>query len=354
VGNVTFPDMTDTRPRVILAGGGVAAGFWSEPLRRRTDVVALVEADGVRARAAIDRLRLDCPGFTSLADALEAAPAEVVVNATPVEHHREITEAALEAGCHVLTEKPLAPTFQDALALVEAARLSRRTLAVMQNRRHHPAIRRLRRGVVDGTLGATVELSADMWMAPRHPAGHPLERQRHPLLLDMAVHTFDQARYISGLDAVRVVCHELAPPHSWHAGAAAAIATFEMQDGVVFSYRGNWISEGFRTSYDASWRVSGATGTALWDSFGAPECEVAVGPVPERGFRDVERTAWPVPGPLDATGHAAAIDDLLDALVAGRTPDTAAAANLGTLAMVFAAIRSAEERRPVELAEITG
>jgi predicted dehydrogenase len=346
--------MTDTRPRVILAGGGVAAGFWSEPLKRRADVVALVEADGERARAAIDRLELDCPGFASLDDALAAAPADIVVNATPVEYHREIDEAALEAGCHVLTEKPLAPTFEDAVALVEASRRAGRTLAVMQNRRYQPAIRRLRQGVADGTIGAAVALSADMWMAPRHPAGHPLERQRHPLLLDMAVHTFDQARYISGVDAIRVVCHELTPPHSWHAGAAAAIATFEMQDGVAFSYRGDWISEGFRTSYDAAWRVSGAGGTAMWDSFGAPACEVAIGPVPERGFREVKRTRWPIPEPLDNTGHAAAIDDLLDALAAGRTPDTAAAANLGTLAMVFAAIRSAEERRPVELAEIAG
>ena len=346
--------MSDTRSRVILVGGGVAGGFWSEPLRRRTDVVALVEADGERARAAIDRLGLDCPGFASLEEALAAAPADVVVNATPVEHHREIDEAALAAGCHVLTEKPLAPTFEDALALVEAAHRFGRTLAVMQNRRYHPAIRRLREAVADGTIGATAALTADMWMAPRHPAGHPLERQRHPLLLDMAVHTFDQARFVSGLDALRVDCHELAPPHAWHNGAAAAIATFEMQDGVVFSYRGSWISDGFRTSYDAAWRVSGARGTAVWDSFGAPAAEVVMGRVPERGFRDVERITWPVPEPLDNTGHAAAIDDLFDALESGRTPDTDAAANLGTLAMVFAAIRSAEERRTVELAEIAG
>ncbi len=354
MGNVTVSDMTDTRSRVILVGGGVAAGFWNEPLRRRADVVALVEADRELARAAIDRLGFDCPGFASLDEALATAPADVVVNATPVEYHREIDEAALAAGCHVLTEKPLAPTFADAVALVEAARRSGRTLAVMQNRRHHPAIRRLRQAVADGTIGATVALSADMWMAPRHSPGHPLERQRHPLLLDMAVHTFDQARFLSGLNAVRVDCHELTPSHSWHTGPAAAIATFEMQDGVVFSYRGSWIADGFRTSYDAAWRVSGADGTAVWDSFGAPACEVAVGPAPERGFRDVERTTWPVPEPLDATGHAAAIDDLFDALEARRTPETEAGANLGTLAMVFAAIRSAEEQRPVELAEIAG
>src|SRR4029453_12095008 len=89
---------------------------------------------------------------------------------------------------------------------------------------------------------------------------------------------------------------------------AAAIATFELDDGAVFSYRGNWISAGFPTSYDSAWRISGADGTAVWDSFGAPACG----------------------------------------------PKAEGAENLGTLAMVFAAIRSAEERRAVALREIVG
>jgi predicted dehydrogenase len=81
---------------------------------------------------------------------------------------------------------------------------------------------------------------------------------------------------------------------------------------------------------------------------------VAVGPAPEQGMGEVRRTTWEVPEPPDRTGHAAALDELLDALEAGRPSETDAADNLGTLAMVFAAIRSAEERRAVELAEIVG
>jgi predicted dehydrogenase len=354
MGNVTFLAMADMRMRAIVAGAGIATGFWMEPLRRRADVVALVEADDERVRAGLARFGLECPGFTSLEEALSAVAADVFVNATPAEHHRRLTEAALEAGCHVLTEKPMAATFEDAVALVDAARRTGRTLAVMQNRRYHPAIRRLRQGVADGEIGEPMALAADMSMAPRHAPGHPLEAQRHPLLLDMAVHTFDQARFLTGAEAVRVVCHEFTAPHSWYLGPAAAIATFELEGGIVFSYRGNWISEGFRTSYDAAWRISGARGTAVWDSFGAPACEVAVGPSPERGMGKVRRATWEVPEPRDATGHAACVDALLDALEADRRPETDGAENLGTLAMVFAAIRSAEERRAVALEEIVG
>jgi predicted dehydrogenase len=337
--------------RATVVGAGAVAGFWMAPLKRRADVVALVETDDDRARDALARFELGCPGFSSVDEALASIPADVVVNLTPPEHHRRVTEQALAAGCHVLTEKPMAATFEDAVAMVEAAQSADRTLAVMQNRRHHPAIRRLRRGIADGEIGRLMALSADMSMAPRHVAGH-LPDHPHPLLLDMAVHTFDQARFLSGAEARRVVCHEFSAPHSWYSGAAAAIATFELEDDVVFSYRGNWIAAGFPTSYDAAWRISGAAGTALWDSFGAPACEVAVGPPPERGAADVTHTTWDVPEPRDRTGHAAAVDDLFDSLEAGRAPETEGAENLGTLAMVFAAIRSAEERRAVDVEEV--
>jgi predicted dehydrogenase len=339
--------------RAVVVGAGIVAGFWMAPLRRRADVVALVEIDDDHARDALARFELDCPGFASVDAALSAVPADVVINLTPPEHHRRVAEQALEAGCHVLTEKPMAASFEDAVAMVDAARRANRTFAVMQNRRHHPAIRRLRQGVVDGAVGPLMALSADMSMAPRHAAGH-LPDHPHPLLLDMAVHTFDQARFISGAEATRVVCHEFTAPHSWYSGAAAAIATFELEGGILFSYRGNWIAPGFATSYDSAWRVSGADGTAVWDSFGAPGCEVAVGPPPERGAADVQRTTWEVPAPRDRTGHAAAVDDLFDALESGRAPETEGAENLGTLAMVFAAIRSAEERRAVDVREVVG
>jgi predicted dehydrogenase len=345
--------MANTKMRAVVVGAGIVAGFWMAPLRRRADVVALVEIDDEHVRDARARFELDCPGFSSLDEALSSVPADVVINLTPPEHHRRVAEQALDAGCHVLTEKPMAATFEDAAAMVAAARRAGRTLAVMQNRRHHPAIRRLRQGVVDGEIGRPMALLADMSMAPRHAAGH-LPAHPHPLLLDMAVHTFDQARFLAGAEAVRVVCHEFTAPHSWYSGAAAAIATFELEDDVVFSYRGNWIAAGFPTSYDSAWRISGAHGTAVWDSFGAPACEVAVGPPPERGAASVQRTTWDVPEPRDGTGHVAAVDDLFDALESGLRPETEGTENLGTLAMVFAAIRSAEERRAVALEEIVG
>jgi predicted dehydrogenase len=64
------------------------------------------------------------------------------------------------------------------------------------------------------------------------------------------------------------------------------------------------------------------------------------------------RATHPVPPPRDATGHAACLDDLLAALRSGRPAPTDAADNLHTLAMVYAASKSAREGRRVMLDEV--
>ena len=59
-----------------------------------------------------------------------------------------------------------------------------------------------------------------------------------PLLVDMAIHTFDAARYVTGADPVSVQCAEFNPPWSWYRGSASAIAEFEFEDGLRLGSRG--------------------------------------------------------------------------------------------------------------------
>jgi predicted dehydrogenase len=65
---------------------------------------------------------------------------EAVSVATPTVAHREAAEQALAAGCHVLVEKPMAVTVEDAVAMIAAAERARRTLQVGQVERFNPAL----------------------------------------------------------------------------------------------------------------------------------------------------------------------------------------------------------------------
>jgi len=92
------------------------------------------------------------PDYRSLLEA-EAANLDFVDIATPPAEHAAIAIAALERGLHVLCEKPLATTIDDARAMLDAARRARRVLFPCHNYKHAPVIRAVRRVLDAGDIG---------------------------------------------------------------------------------------------------------------------------------------------------------------------------------------------------------
>ena len=342
--------MTVRRTAVVGLGG--ISKEWLPPLLARADVdvVALVDPDRVRAEEQRAAFGLSCPVHADLATTLGAERVDLVINLTPPGFHREVSEVALAAGCDVIVEKPLTDELSDAVAIVLAARAAERTVAVMQNRRYHPAVRRMRAGLAAGEIGDQVDTSVDMFVWHVHTNPYLLANDS-PLLRDMAIHQFDMARAITGADAVTVQTLEWSSRTSWMPGATAAAATFELSNGTVFTYRGSWVAEGAQTSYDGTWRVGGTRGSFSWDG----EARLAVetvervdGPHAAGVHTAVEEDV----ARLDRVGHASGLNAILDALAAGETPETVCDDNLLSLAMVDAAVRSSRERRTIEIAEV--
>ena len=293
---------------------------------------------------------LTCPVLTDLAMAITREQADLVVNLTPPALHRTVAETALAGGCDVIVEKPLAAELSDAVALVLAARSAGRTVAVMQNRRYHPAVRLMRDAVAAGRIGTLVDVSVDMFLWHRYPNTF-LTEIGSPLLRDMAIHQFDAARAISGADALTVQALEWSSPTSWMSGAASATAAFELSNGSIFSYRGSWIAEGASTSYDGAWRVGGTQGTLVWD--GAEHLHLETVQRPDGPYEPgVTHRAEESLNPGDMTGHARGLAAILDALQAGNTPETVAHDNILSLAMVDAAVQSSRERRTIEITDV--
>jgi predicted dehydrogenase len=219
----------------------------------------------------------------------------------------------------------------------------------MQNYRFVRGIRTLRDGIREGRIGLPTFVCVDFFLAPHF--GSWRESLRSPLLIEMAIHTFDQARLITGANAVSVYCSEFNPRGSWFAGGAAAVCIFELSDGSVFSYRGSWVAEGCATPDAGTWRISGTLGTAVWDGEGDPVAEVAVTP-------DQPQFVWPV-APSEwrsawtgREGHAGCIDEMFAGLEHSRRSETDCTDNIHSLAMVLGAVESARQRRCVSIAEL--
>jgi predicted dehydrogenase len=341
----------DVRHRVAIVGTGAVSALWFPPLLERQDtrIVAVVDVEESFAHAALERHGVDCPVFRGIADAIAATAPTIVVNLTPPEHHRAVVGTALQLGCDVLGEKPMAAALDEALELVTLAEATGRTYAVMQQRRYVAGIRALRDGIAAGRIGRPELICADYYMAP-HFGGFRAQME-NPLLLDMAIHTFDQMRFITALEPIAVTCHAFNPPSSRYRGAAAAIVLFECGDGAVFSYRGSWAAEGFPTPWEAVWRVTGARGTALWDGSGAPTAETAEPPTDTQAlFSLFEQSEW-TPTYTDLEGHSGCIDAVFGALARGARPETDCADNVKSLTMVSAALASARRGGRVVIAD---
>lgn len=342
--------------RVIIAGCGAMANTWADYAKERpdTEIVGLVDLYEEAASSFAKRHNLSCPTFTNIHDALEAVDANIVFDVTIPSSHYHIAMTALQAGCHVFGEKPLAESFSNCTDIVETARSTGRIQAVMQNRRFDPRIRAYRQLISSGTIGQPGYAGADFFIGAHFGGFRDL--MDSPLLLDMAIHTFDQARYILGADPVSVYCHEFNPPGSWYKGNAMAICIFEMSDGSVFDYRGSWCTEGVPTSWEANWRVTGEKGTAIWDGHDDIYAEVVNSLTLEADgkpsfLQRAERIEAELPV-MNKTGHHGCLEEMFAALEEGRLPETDCSDNQFSMAMVLASLESARTGQKVLIADL--
>jgi predicted dehydrogenase len=341
--------------KAVLCGCGAMAKGWlkaiaeTDALSVRIRIVGLVDLDVAAAQALAEEFHLDDAMTGADLDAiLTATQPELVFDIVVPSARRDVVETALRHGCHVLSEKPMAASLDDATALVALARRAERIHAVVQNRRYIEGIRRLRAFVDSGAIGDLTGLHCDFFIGAHF--GGFREDMDHVLLLDMAIHTFDAARFVSGKAAVAVYCHETNPSGSWYRTGASAFAIFEMEDRVAFTYRGSWCAEGANTSWESQWRITGSRGTVLWDG---GEIFDAHRVASDDGFlRDQEAIVVPeTVNVSEARGHASVISAFIDALETGISPETASDDNIHSLAMVFAAIESAETGKRILIRE---
>lgn len=336
--------------RAVLAGCGAMAKGWLKALAEtpelagRVVVVGLVDLDLGAANRLRDEFGLSAATGTDLDAMLTQTKPDLLFDVVIPSARRDVVMTGLRHGCHVLTEKPMAASLAEARDLVAAAKSAGRIHAVVQNRRYVEGVRRIREMIESGVLGELTALHADFFIGAHF--GGFREQMQDVLLLDMAIHTLDAARFMAGADPLAVYALESNPRGSWYAHGAAANAIFEFSDDVLFTYRGSWVAEGGTTSWESQWRIVGTTGTLLWDGAERFEARAVAG---DSGFlrplRDV--AVPPPPRPAQTHGHASVIAEFLDAIETGRVPETAGSDNIKSLAMVFAAIESARTRQRV-------
>jgi predicted dehydrogenase len=180
-----------------------------------------------------------CPDVESLLD----CNLDAVIVSTPHFVHRDLCVAAFERGLHVLCEKPLAHTVEDAAAIVAAAKKAGRVLALGFNLRYYPMVTFARQAVDDGLIGNVTHIRVlgghDGIYKFAHDWEYKMPESGGGAMMDVGIHVTDLARYFLGeITSVYGSMSESV----WHVPGSEdnAIAVFKNPQGIVASYQTTW------------------------------------------------------------------------------------------------------------------
>jgi len=340
--------MAAIRKAIIVGCGGMGRG-WIRNVQEnpRTEIAALVDVRTDAAKeAAKDNGLEETRIFADVTEAIGACDADFVVDVTVPEAHCPVTVAALEAGLPVIGEKPMAESMESARKMVAASEKAGKLYMVSQSRRYGVNHESCRQFIQSGVIGDVTTINCDFYIGAHF--GGFRDEMPSPLILDMAIHHFDLCRFLIGADPVAVYAHEFNPKGSWYRGDVAASVIFEMSNGIVFTYRGSWCAEGHHTSWNGDWRIIGDRGTILMEK-DQPAVAQAVVDMQQQSFhRDVETSTAPSVE-INGSSIAGSLNDFLDALENGTTPQGECHDNIRSLAMVHAAIESSRKKQRVEI-----
>jgi predicted dehydrogenase len=324
---------------VVVGAGKWAHECWLPLLLEQADrltVRAVVDYRPDAALALATGLGLTADAAHSdLPAALDHTPGlDAGIVLTSPEQHAAVITALAERGLHVLTEKPLATTPDEATAIAHATDTHGVKIAVVQNYRYETRIQRFRHLLHTGDYGDLSHLVARFAADYRRPGSWDVGDAHHmpdPLLIEGAIHHLDMIRYLTGREITTVTAMTRNPPWSSFAGPAVAGLLLRLDNDALAIYEGTLLAAGeqrrwHREQYRAE--CADATLTLQPDTI-----EIQ---------RNGSSTTIPVPTDDPRRGHRQITSDFAGWLTGGPTPDTHLRDNLHSISAVFAARQAAE------------
>ena len=330
--------------KIVHVGLGAWGGNWAaHVLPGHPDIEVAAYVDMVADKREQMAARLGEPigkFYASMEEAFAAVDAAAVTIAVPIALHEPLARQALEAGKHVVVEKPFAATMAEAQGLVALAKSQGRILAVSQNYRFYPAAQMVadlaHRGYLGKIVGGKVDFRRNAFSERSGNINVP-----NPMLADMAVHHYDLMRMIVGQDPVELTARSWNPPGSPYRMDPAAAMVLSFPGGATVSYRGSWVDQGPQTAWAGEWQLDFERGAILWTARGDQPWQTKRDRVAiKRPNAEIEEVVLPAMPLHDRAGVLAA---LAQTLRTGIEPPyfPSGAVNLGTLAMIEAALKSA-------------
>ena len=343
-----------TALKAVAVGAGYFAQFHLEAWSRVPDVnlTAVCELDPERAAAACKKYGIP-RSYSDVAEMLDQEQPDFVDIITRPDTHAELCGQAFQHGVHVICQKPLAPTWDQARAIVEQARQAGVRFMVHDNFRFQPWHREIKRLLNEGVIGRRLH-SLTFRSRPGDGWGEDAYRGRQPYFRDMpqllvyetGVHFIDTFRYLAGeVEQVQAVLRRLNPVIQ---GEDTGLLIFRFASGAV----GLWDANRYNQCTDNDPRLT--FGEFLVEADGGSirlfgDGRITIQPLGQ----DAAEHSYPLPL-RNFAGDCVCATQLhfVERLLSGVDFETSGSQYLETLAVQEATYLSAQVNRPVPVSEV--
>jgi predicted dehydrogenase len=313
--------------RVAIVGSEFAAGLHARALERsgRAEIVAACSIDAPSLKRFVKAHGIPHK-YDDYNRMFARADVDLVSVCAPNFLHKQIGVAALEAGKHVICEKPLATTLADAKALVQAAAKSRRLLMYAEDWLNAPAILRARHIVQQGAIGRVLYIKAKEC----HNGSHSIYAQTKRYcgggaMIHLGIHPMAFARWLAESEIVEVAGMTTGGGqknffHKNYGGEDWSAALVTMANGVRAFIEGNYVTHG---GMDDAIEIYGTKGLIKIDlTFGSPLRVYSQGGYDYAVEKAETTKAWTRPA-VDEEANLGYVNEMahfIDCVRTGKTP----------------------------------
>ncbi len=174
------------------------------------------------------------PAYSDFRDLLERERPDLVSVAVPTQEHFAVASAALDAGCHVLVEKPITASVAEGEALIRKAQDTGRKLMVGHIVRFSPVVQALKQHLEAGELGRIFQVVC------RRIGPFPARIRDVGVVIDLAPHDLDVMRFVTGEEITRVYAETERRIHTAHEDMVLGLVRF--RDDVAGMLEINWLT----------------------------------------------------------------------------------------------------------------
>ena len=195
-----FPGL-DRKMKLVLVGTGIRGlSMWGRDVVKaysdRVEFVGLSDKNEGRMQLGKAYLEVDCPLYLDFDQMLRETSPDVVIVTTMDSTHHEFIIKGLNAGMHVITEKPMTTDEQKVQAILDAERLSGKQVLVTFNYRYSPHRQKLYELLQEGAIGKVTSVDFHWYLDTSHGADyfrrwHGIQAHSGSLLVHKASHHFD-------------------------------------------------------------------------------------------------------------------------------------------------------------------